>query len=286
MAIQTSQIPHTTNWRDYCPSFRILIPEFKFLQCEDVPVKYDFDFSDVIPIPPSSPLFQSSSTTVNSTQYMLLQTNPTNKTNQNTTFPKSIFIHKENGMWMHSIISNKHPREPPESNAFLQITTSTSSGYHHKLEISANANNTYCIVLFLPKDVILDKDELQLLQRKHPAFPQYITTTRLSSVESPVDFGTPQLLFLFGNSSFPIVFSVPIHMRYAFPHNVNTENHRHLISIPPAMLLVYSNVSILSSHFHKQSRILINGRIIANRMELLFSQYLLGTRAIIRLSIG
>ena len=268
VAIKKSRLLHITNWKEFCPSFQVLLPEFKFLQCENMHEEYDFDFSNIIPIPTSSPLFQPNFTSIDSTQYMILQTIQKKKVNQNSTLSKSLLIHKESDLWIQSIIPNKVTKKISENTTLLQITTSTTSGYHSILNVLVSTNQSYCIVLSLPKDVILDKDELQLIKRKYPTFPEYITSSTSSLVESPVDFGQPQLLFLFGNCSTPITYRIPIHMRYAFPHNVDDDNQHHHISIPPATLLIYDDVSPLFLPSYKQSRLLNNGCIIANQMDL------------------
>ena len=119
--------------------------------------------------------------------------------------------------------------DPPAMDNTLQVRLLHPSGFHHQLRLIGKTSFDHGVALYLPKEVYVDKYELQNLYR-HNQLPFYATTTPYSDVEMIAEESHPQVLFLYGNVSFPVNCTLPIHMRYAYPSD---KVHFHQAHIHP-----------------------------------------------------
>lgn len=231
-------------WNEYCNSFQILLPAFKFLQCVKNEASFDFDLDNHFIIPPHSPAAIPIGYNASSIQYLVLGSR--RKTvEQSHSSSQGMIVFKRDGMqWIQTVMKSGKTSQTSEQTNVIQVVPLTTSGYHHKLHITVHASGIYAVSILFPKEVIVDKDELRLLQRKYKSFPDYLSTTNSSDVEKTVEMGYYQALFLFGNISNPIDCLLPIHLRYALPQTTDQQNHHHPVSLFSAALLLYDEVGI------------------------------------------
>ena len=231
-------------WNEYCNSFQILLPAFKFLQCIKNRTSFDFDLENHLIIPPHSPAAISIDYNASSTQYLILGSR--NKAvEQSRLSSQGMIVFKRDGeQWMQRVMKSENTLQASEQTHIIQVGSLTTSGYHHKLHITARACGIYAVSILFPKEVIVDKDELRLLKRKYNLFPNYISTTNSSDVEKTVEMGYYQALSLLGNISNPMDCIIPIHLRSVLPQATDQQNHHHPVSLFPAALLLYDDVCI------------------------------------------
>ena len=213
------------DWSELCPLFLNILPCVRIKQCIPDSEEYDYDLLDVIPLPKGTPFYRSS---------VLLNPGHSIQYESCSTAPHWRITMWKEDQW----IIQTHTLEPPVIENTLQIRVTHPSGFHHQLHIVANTTYDHGIAIYLPKEVYVDKYELQNLYRRNQ-LPLYVTKTPYSDVETIAEESHPQLLFLFGNTTSPIDCTLPVHMRYAYPSDKVPFHQAH---INPIFLFTRENV--------------------------------------------
>ena len=211
------------SWNDFCPILGSVLPFIRIRQCGHADSVFDFDMEDGIPIPPNTPI------STHPIQYRMINTTmdwsrlPWTNPSQNQS-RWEVELRKETH-WMLRTFRWKEPSIPTIEE------TKTYSGFHHTVHLSTHSNHSSVVALFLPREIIIDKDELRSIS----SFPPFLATDPSSSVELISEEAHPQILFLFLRQA---SVDVPIHLRYS---RASTETIHH-VAVPPAV--VYTQISV------------------------------------------